>query len=318
LYSKYIKYLFVALFFANTTVSVAQNDFDLTQRWFNETLYNPASAGNNFSTGVFLHTRQQWVGVSGAPSTHAGTFDTYVDDLRSGFGLTFAADRLGSVSSYSTRLAYAFYIPVGEKAVLSLGMSGGILFRNRRVSGSGSENPDDPSLVYGNVSDYSPDFDFGFEFKGPFKLGASIRHLAAQPPKYNLTKHSINVWTYMSSRFNLSESLSLEPIASVLFYESSYRAELGSLVYFFKNERNNTYSDRFWLGALYRTGNSFAVLAGVSLTPRVRLGYSFDYAVGDLSSLAKGGSHELFLSFYLNRIFYKDETCPAYKSYRRR
>jgi type IX secretion system PorP/SprF family membrane protein len=314
--SKYL--LFAVVFSMNTAVSVAQSDFDLTQRWFNETLYNPASAGNNFSTGVFLHTRLQWVGVTGAPSTHAGTFDTYVEDLRSGFGFTFAADKLGPVSSYNTRLAYAFYIPIGEKAVLSLGLSGGILFRNRRMSGGGSENPNDPALVYGNVSDYSPDFDFGFEFKGPFKLGASIRHLAAQPSKYNLSKHSINVWTYFSSRFNLSESLSLEPLAAALFNESSYRVEAGALLYFFKTERRNTYSDRFWLGALYRTDNSFALLAGVNLSPKIRLGYSFDYATGDLSSIAKGGTHELFLSFYLNRIFYKDETCPAYRSYRRR
>jgi type IX secretion system PorP/SprF family membrane protein len=315
-----MKYLlYTAVFLLNTIVTVAQSDFDLTQRWFNETLYNPASAGNNFSTGVFLHTRQQWVGVGGAPSTHAGTVDTYIEDLRSGVGLTFAADRLGSVSSYNTRLAYAFYIPVGEKAVLSLGLSGGVLVRNRRVSGGGSEDHNDPSLIYGNISDFSPDFDFGFEFKGPFKLGASVRHLAAQPPQYNnLPKHSINIWAYFSSRFNVSESLSLEPLVSMLYNESSYRAEAGALLYFFKTERRHSYSDRFWLGALYRTENSFAVLAGVNITPKIRLGYSFDYATGDLSSIAKGGTHELFLSFYFNRIFYKDETCPAYRNYRRR
>jgi type IX secretion system PorP/SprF family membrane protein len=303
----------------NVVVGIAQSDFDLTQRWFNETLYNPASAGNNFSTGVFLHTQQRWVGVSGAPSTHAGTVDTYIEDLRSGIGLTFAADKFGSVSSYNTRLAYAFYIPVGEKAVLSLGLSGGILARSRRVASGGSEDPEDPSWVYGNLSDYSPDFDFGFEFKGPFKLGASIRHLAAQSPtSHHLPKHSINIWTYLSSRFNVTESLSLEPMISMLLYnESSYRGEAGALLYFFKTERRNSYSDRFWIGALYRTENSFAVLAGVNITPKIRLGYSFDYAVGDLSSIARGGTHELFLSFYLNRIFYKDETCPAYRNYRR-
>jgi type IX secretion system PorP/SprF family membrane protein len=302
----------------NVFVSFAQSDFDLTQKWFNETLYNPASAGNNFSTGVFLHTRQQWVGISGAPLTLAGTIDTYVEDLRSGLGLTFAADKLGPISSYSTRLAYAFYIPIGDKAVLSLGLSGGILARSRRVTGTGSENPNDPSWIYGNVSDYSPDFDFGFEFKGPFKLGASIRHLAAQPPKYNLPKHSINIWAYLSSRFNVSESLSLEPMIAMLNNESSYRAEAGALMYFLKTERRNTYSDRFWIGALYRTENSFAILAGVNLTPKIRLGYSFDYGTGDLATISKIGTHELFLSFYLNRIFYKDETCPAYRGYRGR
>jgi type IX secretion system PorP/SprF family membrane protein len=315
-----MKYLlFIVIFAMNTVVAIAQSDFYLTQRWFNETLYNPASAGNNFSTGVFLHTQQRWVGFSGAPSTHAGTVDTYIEDLRSGIGLTFDAYRKGSgISIYSARLAYAFYIPVGEKAVLSLGLSGGIMAGNRRVSVGGSEDPNDPSLVYGNVSDFSPDFDIGFEFKGPFKLGASIRHLAAQPPKYNMLKHSINIWTYFSSRFNLSESLSLEPLASMLYNESSYMAEAGALLYFFKTERRNSYSDRFWIGVLYRTNNSFAALAGVNLTPKIRLGYSFDYAVGDLSSISKGGTHELFLSFYLNRIFYKDEACPAYRNYRRR
>ncbi|MDR2383866.1 MAG: PorP/SprF family type IX secretion system membrane protein [Prevotellaceae bacterium] len=318
-YTKTIKrLLFIIVLQTNVFISVAQNDFDLTQKWFNETLYNPASAGNNFSTGVFLHTRQQWVGISGAPLTLAGTVDTYIEDLRSGIGLTFAADKLGSVSSYNARFAYAFYIPVGDKAVLSLGLSGGILARNRRVTGGGSEDLDDPSLVYGNVSDYSPDFDFGFEFKGPFKLGASIRHLAVQTPRYNLPKHSINIWAYLSSRFNVSESLSLEPMIAMLNNASSYRGEAGALMYFLKTERRNTYSDRFWIGALYRTGNSFAILAGVNLTPKIRLGYSFDYGIGDLSSIAKGGTHELFLSFYLNRIFYKDETCPAYRNYRRR
>lgn len=308
----------IVAFFVNLSVIIAQNDFDLTQKWFNESLYNPAAVGNNFSTGVFLHTRQQWLGTSGAPATHAGTFDTYIEDLRSGIGFTFAADKLGSISSYSLRLAYAYYIPLGERSVLSLGLSGGFLARNRKISGTGSENSDDPSLAYGNVSDNSPDFDFGLEYKGPFKFGLSVRHIASQPPKYNLPKHSINIWSYASARFNMSEFVSLEPMVSVLHNDSQFRMEGGALLYFLKSERRNSYNDRFWIGALYRTNNNFSVLAGINITPKIRLGYSFDYATGELSSLAKGGSHELFLSFYLNRIFYKDESCPAYRNYRRR
>lgn len=315
---KIIKGFFlIAAFFINTCILNAQNDFDLSQRWFNEALYNPAAVGNSFSTGVFLHGKQNWLGMEGAPTTIAGSFDTYVDDLRSGFGITVAADKIGSISSYNTRLVYAFYIPIGEKSVLSLGLSGGILYRSRKVSGSGAENPNDPAWAYGNVTQSSPDFDFGFEFKGPFKLGASVRHIGSQPPKYNLPKHSINIWGYASSRFNVSESLSLEPLASVLYNESNYRLEFGALMYFFRTERRDTYNDRFWIGATYRTNNNFSVLAGINISPKIRLGYSFDYAFGELSSLAKGGSHELFLSFYLNRIFYKDETCPAYRTYRR-
>jgi type IX secretion system PorP/SprF family membrane protein len=306
----------IIICFANGITLTAQNDFDLTQKMFNETLYNPASAGNNFSTGIFLHTRKQWVGISGAPSTHAASVDTYVEELRSGFGLTFVADRNGSVSSYNTRLVYAFYIPVGEKAALSLGLSGGLLSRSRILSDTGSESQDDPLKV--NTADNSPDFDFGIEFKGPFKVGASVRHIATQSPAYNnLTPHSMNLWSYISSRFNISESLSLEPMGSILYNTSSFRVEAGALLYFFKTERKDVYNDRFWLGALYSTGNTFSILAGVNLTSKIRLGYTFGYTTGVLSSTIKGGTHELFMSFHLNRIFYKDESCPAYRNYRR-
>jgi type IX secretion system PorP/SprF family membrane protein len=310
-----MKYLLFAVIFSINTVAIAQRgDFDLTQRWFNETLYNPASAGNNFSTGVFLHTRPGWIGVSGSPSTHAGTIDTYIEELRSGIGLTFAADRYGSVSSYSARFAYAFYISVGEKSVLSLGLSGGILADNRRID----SELNDPASAYGNTSYFSPDFDFGFEFKGPFKLGASIKHLAAQSSTNNLPKHTISIWAYASSRFNISESLSLEPVLAMMRDEFPIKIEAGALLYFFKTEQRHTYSDKFWVGALYRTNKNIAVLAGVNLTSKIRLGYAFDYYISEFSSIAKGGTHELFLSFYLNRIFYKDETCPAYRNYRRR
>jgi hypothetical protein len=105
---------------------------------------------------------------------------------------------------------------------------------------------------------------------------------------------------------------------AMLKNELPYYVEAGGLLYFLKTERRNTYSDRFWIGALYRTNNRFAILAGVNLTSKIRLGYSFDYAIGDYSSFLKGGKYELFLSFHLNRIFYKDETCPAYRNYRRR
>ena len=296
----------------------AQNDFDLTQKWFNESLYNPAAIGNSFSTGVFLHSRLDWIGMSGAPSTHAVSVDTYSEDLRSGFGLTFAADKYGDISSYNVRLAYAYYIQIGEKSVLSLGLSGGLINRSLRLSNPGSVNPADPTLAYANTSESSPDFDLGFEFKGPLKIGLSVRHLGSQPPQYrNLPKHSTNIWGYASSRFNVSESLSVEPLLSYLHNDAGNRFEVGSLLYFFRTERRDTYNDRFWIGALYKTWESFAVIAGTNLTPKVRLGYSFDYSTNELSHIAKAGTHELFLSFHLNRIFYKDEACPAYRNSRR-
>jgi type IX secretion system PorP/SprF family membrane protein len=292
----------------------AQSDADLTQRWFNESLYNPAAAGNSFTTGLFLHARQQWAGMPSAPSTQAGTFDTYVETINSGFGFTFSADKIGPTKSYNARLAYAYYFAFGSRSSLSLGLSAGLLSRNRNVSNSTIDDQNDPAWLLGNASEMSPDFDFGAEYRGLFKLGATVRHIGVQASSNNLPKYSTNIWVYASSRFNATSSFSVEPIASLTYRDEIYRMEGGLLCYFFKTQGRDTYNDRFWLGGVYRSDSNFAVMAGMNITPKIRLGYSFDYGAGEVMNISKYGTHELFLAFQFNRIFYKDELCPAYRN----
>ena len=292
----------------------AQSDADLTQRWFNESLYNPAAAGNSFTTGLFLHARQQWAGMPDAPSTQAGTFDTYVETMNSGFGFTFSADKIGPTRSYNARLAYAYYLAFAARSSLSVGLSAGLLSRSRNVSNTVIDDQNDPVWLAGNASEMSPDFDFGAEYRGLFKLGATVRHIGVQPSNNNLPKYSTNIWVYASSRFNAASSLSIEPIASFTYRDAIYRIEGGLLCYFFKTQGRDTYNDRFWLGGVYRSDNNFALMAGMNITPKIRLGYSLDYGAGEVMGISKYGTHELFLAFQFNRIFYKDQLCPAYRN----
>lgn len=295
----------------------AQSDFDLTQRWFNESVYNPAATGNSFTTGVFLHGRKQWAGLEGSPSTQVVTFDTYVETIHSAFGLALLGDQIGYSSTYSGKLSYAYYIPTGRKSVLSLGLSAGVLNRNRNPNGVAIEVPGDPDVQYGVANEYSPDFDIGFEYKGPLKLGATVRHIGLQTSDNNLPSPALNVWTYASSRFNASNYLSIEPAVSFMYRNEISRYEMGAIFYWFKMNRGNDYNDRFWIGGMYRLQGQFAVLAGVHITPQLRLGYSFDYGTNnDLLSVSKMGSHELFLAWQLNRFFYKEASCPAYRDTR--
>jgi type IX secretion system PorP/SprF family membrane protein len=297
----------------------AQSDFDLSQRWFNESVYNPGATGNSFSTGVFMHSRAQWVGTDGAPVTNAISVDTYVENMSSGFGLAVYTDKIGYLSSWSAKLAYSYYIHIGSKSSLALGLAGYLQNRNSYVSPDMLDQSNDPVLSYSKISEYSPNFDFGIEFKGPLKIGASIRHLL----KYEAVNsffpaHNINVWTYASSRFNISSGMSLEPAASYMYRNNIHRIEGGAIVYFFKSMRGAVYNDRFWIGGMYRLNKQFAVLIGAGLTSKIRLGYSFDYGTGDLAAVSKMGTHELFLSWHFNKIFYREPDCPAYRSYRRK
>jgi type IX secretion system PorP/SprF family membrane protein len=315
-----IKYLLLAVIICVCGTVEAQSDFDLSQRLFNESIYNPGATGNSFSTGVFLHSRAQWIGTDGAPITNAISVDTYVEDIRSGFGLAVYTDKIGYLTSWSAKLAYAYYIRLGSKSSLAFGLAGYLQNRNSNISPEMLDQGFDPILSNSKFNAYNPDFDFGLEFKGPLKIGASVRHLLKYEAVNSFFKaHSMNFWTYASSRFNVANSnISLEPTVSYMYRDNINRIEAGAIIYFFKNVKRATYNDKCWFGGMYRLNKQFAILAGVNLTPKIRLGYSFDYGIGDLATISKIGTHELFLSWHFNRIFYKEKECPAYRNYRRR
>jgi type IX secretion system PorP/SprF family membrane protein len=310
------KYLMLPVIICICGKVQSQSDFDLSQRWFNESIYNPGAIGNNFSIGVFLHSRAQWVGTDGAPITNVISVDTYLDDIRSGLGLAVYTDKIGYLSSWSAKLAYAYYVSLGDNLSVAFGLAAYLQNRSSHISPDMLDNSADPILNYSKFNDYNPDFDFGLEFKGSFKLGASVRHLLRYKSTNSFFKtQSINYWVYASTRFNVAEEMSLEPSASYMYRDEISRIEGGVIVYFFKNVSRNLYNDRLWLGGMYRLNKQFAILAGVNITPKIRLGYSFDYGTKDLATISKVGTHEVFLSWYFDRIFYKDEClpCAAYR-----
>ena len=290
-------------------ISNAQSDMDLTQKWFNESIYNPGATGNGFSTGVFLHGRIQWAGLEGAPSTQVVSVDTYVEDINSAFGAVFSKDQIGYLGSFSVKAAYAYYIPIGQKSTIAGGLSAGLLNKNKNIQPGMAAQDNDPFIAYNSVNRFSQDFDFGIEYKGSFKAGVSIRHLGTNSE----IKQDPNIWAYLNTRINISRNASVEPCLSYTFRGDISRYEGGMIFYFSKTSQRNAFSDKFRIGVMYRSVGQLAVLAGIALNTKLQLGYSFDYGLNELSGISKAGTHEIFLGWHLNRIFYKEFVCPAYR-----
>ena len=293
----------------------AQSDFDFTQRWFNESLYNPAATGNSFGTDIFMHGRAQWIGLEGAPTTEAIYANAYFEGIHSGFGLGITGDQIGFTNTYSFRTAYAFFVPLGKASYLSLGLSASVVSRNRNASGALVDELDDPDLFYGNSSHLTPDFDFGIEYKGPVKIGASIRHLG-NIPSPDFIGYAYNLWTYASMRINAARGMSLEPVLSFMYREKISRYEAGLIFRFYQLDRKSgyDYKDKWWIGGITRFHGQFSIIAGMELTKNLRAGYSFDYGASDLARISEKGTHELFVALSFNRLFQKKELCPAFKN----
>jgi type IX secretion system PorP/SprF family membrane protein len=293
----------------------AQSDFDFTQRWFNQSLYNPAATGNSFSTGLFLHSRLQWIGLNRAPVTIAGAFDYYNQNIHSGIGASIAADYIGVRQNYHFRAAYAYFLEVGKSGTLSMGLSAGLFIRGWHVKPEYMEDHGDLVVIYNEKKEYTPDFDFGVEYQGLFKAGIAIRHIGAAGLSNALYPPDFNIWSYVSSRFDLSEAnipVGIEPLAAFTWRANISRFEGGFLLYFLKFESRNTFSDIFWVGATYRTDHNIAVMGGINLTPELRIGYSFDYGFGKVASIANFGTHEIFIAWQFNRQTYKEDR-PTYR-----
>ena len=61
------------------------------------------------------------------------------------------------------------------------------------------------------------------------------------------------------------------------------------------------FDQKFGVGGSYRTGDGVYFLAKYSITPSIRLAYSYDYALSPLSTFA-AGSHEIMLSYRIKLL----------------
>jgi type IX secretion system PorP/SprF family membrane protein len=67
------------------------------------------------------------------------------------------------------------------------------------------------------------------------------------------------------------------------------------------------YLDLFWLGASYRSGDSFAGMFGLNVSNTFNIGYSYDYSISKLNNVSKG-THEIIVGFLLGNKY--GDWCP--------
>jgi len=63
--------------------------------------------------------------------------------------------------------------------------------------------------------------------------------------------------------------------------------------------------EKFWLGAMYRTGDSFGFIAQWIIDKKLRIGYSYDISTTNLQHY-QNGSHEVMISYemrFLKEMF---------------
>ncbi len=306
------------------TTSNAQQDPMFTKYMFNALVYNPGYAGSkDFLSAALLH-RSQWMGIEGAPSTQTLSVHTPLKNDRVGLGFHAINDVIGPTNSITAQLSYAYRIPVGKKARLSVGLNGGVTNWRADWSEIETQNPNDDAFAEDQPSYWLPNFGVGLYFFMPrFYFGISSPHLI----EYDLREENINtdVWARQYRHYYLSIGGAI-PVAgdNVVFRPSLLVKNTGLFSDSNKDEAFRNvgaptevdvdlsflFYQTFWIGASFRSAvekftddsssyDSVDLWMSYLLNNGLRIGAAYDYSLNELNSVTNG-SFEVMLGYEFN------------------
>lgn len=301
-------------------VAKGQQNIQFTQYIFNSMSVNPAYTGYKEEWFGQLGLRSQWVGLDGAPQSGLLSVDGIVDPVakRHGVGIQFTGDRLGPQSATSAYANYAFRLRLNEEDTQRLSFGVGMGVTQYSLDGSKLRPNDqlDGVLPAGRINSFIPDVRFGVYYYNPrWYAGVSVMDLLSGDQSNNIfrwdntTTDNIrrrrHIYFIGGALVNFNSGLKLRPSLLVKEdFKGPTSVDVNALFIF---------DNRFWIGGGWRTGvtvfkrdyaritgdqlskqNALSAITQLYVTPKLRIGYSYDYILSQLSSV-QNGSHEVTL-----------------------
>jgi type IX secretion system PorP/SprF family membrane protein len=295
--------------------SLAQQVPMYSQYIMNGFLINPSFAGRDGYTTVNLTVREQWVGLAGAPSTYAASFQTRIlqnsfiskstavrkkivkptKGGKVGLGGYIFNDNNGIMHRTGISLAYSYHISMGRTGGIPNDLSFGLALTAYQfavnTTGAILNSQDDPLLNSYDRSVFIPDFNFGASFTtSRYYVGLAMTNLLrgslviADTTK-NETKQLGNFYLTGGVKFPLTSDWTLEPSAFIkasdMFFKS-IQMDLTARMY---------YKEDYWAGISYRTNDALIAMLGLKYD-RFYFAYAFDFTLTDIRKQSYG-SHEL-------------------------
>lgn len=303
-----IRYIIVfVIFFCFTQISTAQNGGDkyalsnqyplYSQYLLDGLVINPAYAGTRDALSLSLSVRKRMLGFDGENTMSSLSMHSPLKNERVALGLSVNHISYGVTKQTSVFGYYAFHINT-DKGKWSLGIKGGVDMITSDFSGITTTDPGDPAFEnVGEESYLLPNIGVGAYYVTPkYFLGVAIPALFVHQPDtlssdYNLG-FDYNFYDIIFSAgalLSFSDNIKFKPsILAKYTMTNTLRVDISG---------NLIIRDFVWVGASWRIGEDALVgLLELQLSQQLRLGYSYDYNMGAISSFV-GGTHEVALRF---------------------
>lgn len=322
------KILFILVCIAMMITAQAQ-DPQFSQYYMAPLYLNPGFTGITPQQRLAVNHRIQWPNLPQAFATYSASYDIFVDELRSGFGILATTDKMGSAGWRSTTvgLNYSYKVRLNDKIVFSPGLYFGYgingLDRSKLRLGDGLEFDGislDPDLQKLGNQQY---FDFGSGFlfySRSLWLGAAFAHM--NTPNLSIlndvSRLPMKTTIHGGARLTLTSGPREQDRASYLTPSFIYRIQgpVSQLDFGL-----NYHIDPISIGVWYRgkpfetnyigTVNQDALILTLGMYLKtLTIGYSYDFSISELSA-SSGGAHEI-------AIVYEFVAKPIHKGVKKR
>lgn len=290
-----------------TFSSIGQQDPQFTQYMFNQVYFNPAAAGIEQAWVSTLNVRNQWVNLPGAPISQIFTSHLPIYKLSGAAGISITNDIAGQQRNTGAMLMYAYH-KTFKNSVLSFGISGGIV--QETIDGSKLVTPtgnyenivdhNDPNLPVTLYSNLLPDASAGIYFFGKkLSAGISAAHivspfLKSKDQSVTSTQYNPDAYVYVGYRIEISDKIDITP--NVLYKTDLVESmvDVNAILSYNRNILAGV-SFRGYANSQY---DAVALIAGLNITDKWRISYSYDITTSELNSVS-AGSHEIVLKYSL-------------------
>jgi len=279
--------------------SFAQQEIMLSQYMFNQMVINPGYAGSKHFISADALYRRQWIDFPGSPTTATVSIHSPIGLTNMGGGFSLVHDNIGVTTRTEAYLSYAYHLKLNSKMHLGLGVRGGATFYSARLQDLIYWDPNDRVFPVETQTNTLPNFGAGaYLYSRLYYVGVAIPYLLSFDPKRpvtlntektNLIPHQVRHY-YLSGGyvFEINRDFVLKPSTLVKYtYNAPVEVDINV---------NALLMEVLWVGASYRTGDSFIGLVGFNITRQLRLGYAYDFTLTDIGDYSDG-THEITLGY---------------------
>lgn len=287
------KWLLIVFVLLLNLTSKAQQLPNYTQYLYNMQVINPAFVGARAELSITALTKQQWVGVDGAPQTNTFAINTRMNNGL-GLGVTFVNDKIGLSKTNTFNLDASVTLITSQYSRLSLGLKAGYTFFNNNYATAITPDND----VYASNSGNFYNVGFGALYQNQqFFVGLSMPAFL-ETPQFYIQENYKQVRVSKNPSFFLSAGYVMELTDEWLFKPTTMLRYTANAPISVDVNTNFLYDEVLELGLSYRHQSSLNGLFAIILNKKVRIGYAYEHKLTEIGN--DFNSHEIIFHIDLD------------------